>query len=131
MERKRTSFGIALEAQHDLGSTVPTGSDIFCHVTGVLLGINREASCETKVANLELTIGVDEQISWLQISVEDVGRVNIFKTAENLVNEGLEMGIGKRLAGTDNGSQIALHQLCRRVSKSSGWACRERFVDVN
>lgn len=38
--------------------------------------------------------------------------MNVFQTAEDLVNERLEMGVGKRLAGTNDGSKIALHQLC-------------------
>lgn len=36
--------------------------------------------------------------------------MDVFKTAKDLVDEGLEMGIGQRLAGSDNGRQIALHQ---------------------
>ena len=43
--------------------------------------------------------------------MQDVGRVNVLQAAENLVDERLEMGIGQRLAGSDDGSQVALHQL--------------------
>jgi hypothetical protein len=43
--------------------------------------------------------------------VQNVGGVDILETAEDLVNEGLEVGVGKRLAGTNNSSQITLHQL--------------------
>jgi hypothetical protein len=44
--------------------------------------------------------------------MEDICRVNVFEAAEDLVDEGLEVGIGKRLARSDDSSQIALHELC-------------------
>lgn len=36
--------------------------------------------------------------------------MDVFETAENLVNEGLEMGIGERLTRSDNGCQVTLHK---------------------
>jgi hypothetical protein len=36
-----------------------------------------EASREPKVANLQLAIGVDEQISRLEIAMQDIGRVDV------------------------------------------------------
>jgi len=44
--------------------------------------------------------------------MKHVGRVDIFQTAKDLVDKGLEMGIGEGLARPDNGSQIAFHELC-------------------
>jgi hypothetical protein len=37
--------------------------------------------------------------------------VDVLETAEDLVDEGLEVGVGKGLSGSNNGSQITLHQL--------------------
>lgn len=108
----RTSFGVALEAKHDLGCTVPPCRNIFRHVSRILLGIDGETSREAKVGNLEFAIGIYQQVSGLQVTVEHVGRVNVLETAEDLVDEGLEVGIGQGLAGSDNGGEIALHQLC-------------------
>jgi hypothetical protein len=36
---------------------------------------------ETKVADLELAVGVDEQVPRLEIAVEDVGRVDVLSEA--------------------------------------------------
>lgn len=115
-----TGFRVALEAQHDLGRTVPSRGDVFGHVTGILLWVDREASSQTKVANLELAVCIDQQVSGLEITVQHVGRVDVLETAEDLVDEGLEMGIGQGLAGTDNGSKIAFHELCNWHMSAQG-----------
>ena len=109
---ERTSFGVTLETQHNLRGSVPPGSNIFGHVPGVLLWIHGKASSKTKVANLELAVGIDQQITGLEISVEHVCRVNVLQTAQDLVYEGLEVCIGKRLSRPDDGRQIAFHELC-------------------
>lgn len=44
--------------------------------------------------------------------MEDVCRVDVLQTAQDLVDEGLEVGVGEGLAGADDGGQIALHELC-------------------
>ena len=111
-----TGFCVALETQHDLRSSVPPSSNVFGHVPCVLLGVHRKASCQTEIANLELAIGVYEKITRLEVAVEDVGRVDVLQTAENLVDERLEMCVGEGLAGSNNGCQVTLHQLCAIVS---------------
>ena len=89
-----TGFCIALEAQHNLWRAIPSRCDVFCHVACVLFGIDGEASCQTKVGNLQLAVGIDEQVTRLQITMKDVGRVDVLETAKYLVNEGLEVGVG-------------------------------------
>jgi hypothetical protein len=54
-----TSFGVAQEAQHNFRRSVPSGSNIFSHVTRVLLWVNRESSSKTEITNLQLAIGVN------------------------------------------------------------------------
>lgn len=70
---KPTSFGVILEAQHDFGRAVPSRRDILSHVPGIFLGINREATRQTEIANLQFAVGVDKQVSWLEIAMENVG----------------------------------------------------------
>jgi len=103
MRGSHTGFGVALEAQHDLRCPIPSCRDILGHVAGVLLWIDREATGETEVTNLELAVGIDEEVARLQITVQHVGGVDVLETAEDLVNEGLEMRIGQGLTGADNG----------------------------
>lgn len=43
--------------------------------------------------------------------MEDVGRVYVLEATEDLVDEGLKVCVGERLAGANDGSEIALHQL--------------------
>lgn len=104
-----TSFRVALEREHNLWRTVPSCSYVFRHVPRILLGVDRETSCETEIANLQLAISIDEQISRLQITVKDIGRVNIFQSTQNLVDKGLEVGVGEGLPGTDNSREITFH----------------------
>jgi hypothetical protein len=43
--------------------------------------------------------------------MKHIGRVYVFQPAQDLVDEGLEMGIGEGLSGSDDGGEIALHEL--------------------
>jgi hypothetical protein len=36
--------------------------------------------------------------------------VNVLETAEDLVDERLEMGVGEWLPGSDDGSEVAFHE---------------------
>jgi hypothetical protein len=40
-----------------------------------------------------------------------VGAVNVLQATENLVDEGLEVSVGQRLARTNDSSKITLHEL--------------------
>lgn len=64
-----TSFCVVLEAEHDLGRAIPSRCDVLSHVPRVFLGVNREASREPEIANLQLAVGVDEQIARLEVAV--------------------------------------------------------------
>lgn len=127
----RTSLGVALEAQHNLGRTVPSGGDIFRHVSGVFLRVDGEATGEAKVANLELAVGVDEQVAGFQVSVQNIGRVNVLEAAEDLVDEGLEVGVGEGLSGANNGGEITFHELwCVSAGAAGGSDKKDRLAVV-
>ena len=70
---KHTGFGVALEAQHNLGRSVPPGSHILSHVPRILFGVHGEATGQTKIANLELAVCINEQVTGLEITVEHIG----------------------------------------------------------
>jgi hypothetical protein len=84
-------LGVHLERQHDLRGTVPPRRDVLCHQPGLLAcaGVRAGAdrSCEAKVADLQVTVRVDEQVRRLQVSVYDVCRVDGLESTENLVYE--------------------------------------------
>ena len=106
-----TGFGVALERKHNLRGSVPSCCNIFSHVACVFFRVDAETSGQTKITNLKLTVGVNEQVTRLEITMQDVGAVDVLQATENLVDKGLEVGIGQRLARTDDSSKIALHEL--------------------
>lgn len=65
--------------------------------------------------------------------MKHVGGVDVLQSAENLVDERLEMSVGQVLSGTDNGGKITLHQLCLSLLLilllSSG--IQHTFGDIN
>lgn len=83
----RTRFGITLEAKHDFGGSIPSGSNVFRHVARILLRIRRKATCKTEITNFELAISIDQQIARLQIAVQNIGRVDVLEAAQDLVNK--------------------------------------------
>lgn len=113
-----TGLGVALKTQHNFRRTVPSCRDVLGHVTGILLRIDGEATGQAKVANLQFAVRVDEQVTRFEIAMKHIGRVNVFQTTEDLVDERLEMRIGQGLPGANNSREVTLHQFCHRVRDS-------------
>jgi hypothetical protein len=107
------SFGVLLESQHNLRGSVPTSRDIFGHEARIIfLGSSRAS--QTKIADLEIAIGIKKQVGRLEISVKNVGGVHSLERAEGLVDEILAMVIGQVLC-TNNTVHIGFHKLLRKV----------------
>jgi hypothetical protein len=100
-----------LERKHDLRGSVPSRCNIFSHVACIFFRVDAETSGQTKIADLKLAVGVNEQVTRLKITMQDVGAVDVLQATENLVDEGLEVGVGQRLARTNDSGKIALHEL--------------------
>ena len=49
--------------------------------------------------------------TWLQISVQDFGRMDVFESAQHLINEILVMLIGEFLFGSNDLMKVGVHQL--------------------
>lgn len=97
------SRSIVAEAQHDFGSSVPTSCNIFSHEALVSSCARGAAICtvatsKAKVTNLEIAVGIDKQISGLEITMKDVGGVDVLQTTEGLIKEGLEVSIREGLS---------------------------------
>ena len=64
---------------------------------------------ETKITNLEITGGVQQQVAGLEISVQHICRVNVLQTPQYLVEKVADVIIAKTL-GLQQFVQVGLHQ---------------------
>ena len=78
--------GVLLLAEEDLGGSVPESLDLV----GQCLDGNRECSGETKVADLDVALGVDQKILGLQVSVDDPLGMAVVNSTEQLVEHLLD-----------------------------------------
>lgn len=65
---------VLLPSEHDLGSSVISCRDVTGHL-GVL------NTGQTKVANLQIAVLVDQNVAGLQVTVNNAGRVDVFQSA--------------------------------------------------
>ena len=87
------------KAQHDLWRSIPPSSNVFGHesLVGTSLGVGtsprRVSPRETEVADLELTVGVNQEVTRLEIAMNNVSGVDVLETAKGLINKRLEMSV--------------------------------------
>jgi len=79
-------FCVSLGVEHDLGRPVPPGRHVLRQEARVVVFWVGH-SCQPEVAYLEITRGVQQQVTGLQVPVEDIGRVNVLEAPENLIKE--------------------------------------------
>ena len=70
-EKKKNVTHVVCKAEHDLRCAIPPRRDIFGHEP-LLLRLIKPAG-ESKIANLELAVRIDEQVARLEIAVQHVG----------------------------------------------------------
>jgi len=87
-------------AEHDLGRTIPPIHDVIGHEPRRQPRVV-EPACQSEIANLKLAVRVHEQVARLEVAMHHIGRVDVFQTTENLVDERLEVRVREGLAGTD------------------------------
>lgn len=75
--RGSAHLGILLERQHNFGSTIPPSSDVFGHETSFgsrgFRSLNRAG--ESEITDFEVTVGVEQQVGWFKISMDNIGGV--------------------------------------------------------
>ena len=81
----------------------------------MLLFRERQSPCHSKIPNLQLTVAIDEQVTWLQVPVEDIGRVDILQPSHDLVEEELDMFIAERLNRMDDVVKVTLHKVQNHI----------------
>jgi hypothetical protein len=65
---------VFLPGEHNFGGSVVPCGDITSHLRIL-------DSCKTKVANLEITVFVYENIAGFEIAVDDAGRMHVLETS--------------------------------------------------
>mmetsp|Transcript_10363 Transcript_10363/g.26551 ORF Transcript_10363/g.26551 Transcript_10363/m.26551 type:complete len:245 (+) Transcript_10363:600-1334(+) len=78
----------------------------------VVLGIGNAG--KSKVADLEVAVAVQENVTWLEVAMDDVGRMDVFEPAENLVREVADVVVGNLLC-LQQSEQVCLHQLLHDI----------------
>ena len=101
-------FCVFLEGQHDFRRTVPASRHVFRHEARVVVG-RRRRSGQTKVADFQITVGVEQEVRRFQVSVQDISRVHGFERTQRLVDEVLAVVVGEVLS-TDNTMHVGFHQ---------------------
>lgn len=67
---RHTGFCVLCETEHNLGSSVPSCSNVLgLEASSNVVGLIAEATSETEVANLQLAVGIDEQVAGFEIAV--------------------------------------------------------------
>ena len=65
---------VLLPCEHDLGRAVVSGRDVAGHLRVLDAG-------QTKIADFEIAVFVDQNIAGFKIAMHDTGRVHIFQTS--------------------------------------------------
>jgi hypothetical protein len=72
-------------------------------------------SRKTKVSNFDETIRVDEKIGRLQVTMEDISRVDVLESSQDLVREALDVIVRELLVRGDDMGQVSVHELVDKV----------------
>ncbi|RUS75410.1 hypothetical protein EGW08_016821, partial [Elysia chlorotica] len=105
--------------EHDLWSAVPTRGHILCEETSVVV-VRVCHTGQTKITDLgrlgkkNITCCVEEKVAGLQVSVQYVGRVDVFETTQDLVQEVTHMVIAQ-LLGLEKFVHVRFHQTLNNV----------------
>lgn len=97
---------VVRETQHDFRRAIPARRDVLGHESLIARSLGRAttgrvSTREAKVTDLQFAVRVNEQISWLEVAVQDVRGMDVLQSAERLVDERLEVRIGEWLSGAD------------------------------
>lgn len=112
----------------DFRSTVPTGYNVFSETfLDLLLFVT---SSKTEITDLKLTTFVKQDVTRLQVSMDNVGRVQVVASAQKLVHEVLHVLVGELLSRVDDSVHVSLHQLSDDVNIFIASLCWG-FEDVN
>ena len=93
--------------QHDLWRSIVPSDDVFCKIFALLL---RKVPGETEIADLQVTVFVEEDVRRLKIAMYDISRVKILKRSQDLVDEVLHMFGLEQLVRFNDTIKVGFHQ---------------------
>mmetsp|Transcript_7318 Transcript_7318/g.14538 ORF Transcript_7318/g.14538 Transcript_7318/m.14538 type:complete len:368 (-) Transcript_7318:243-1346(-) len=103
---------VILLAQEELRRSVPASDHVHCHERLVQLG---RQTRQTQVTNLEVAIGVHKEVIRLEITMHDIGRVEVLQSTQDLIREISDVVVGKGLGGANDAVEVGVHQVCDDV----------------
>ena len=85
----QTDLGVHFEGKHDLWRPIPPRCDVLGHYADFFPSWDRgfDGSGQAEVAHFEVAIGIEKKVSRLQVAVDDVGAMDRFEGAQDLVDE--------------------------------------------
>jgi len=78
--------------------------------------------------DFEVAVLVQENVAWLKVAMDDIGRVQEFEGSEDLVDEVLDMLSQKLLSGANHSAQISLHEFTNEVNVTKHFSKRRTNV---
>lgn len=90
---------VVRKVEHDLGRAIPPHRDVFGQ--NLVRRCLAEPACLPEIANLEVAVHIHEEVAGLEVAMQHISRVDVFQTAERLVDERLEVRVRKGLARTN------------------------------
>lgn len=108
-----TRLSVAFTVEHNLRCSVPSRGDVLGEEAGVIV-VRVGDSSQPKVADLQVTGGVQQQIARFQVSVQYIGGVNVLQAAEDLVEEVADVVIAQLLR-LQQLVQVRLHEALHNV----------------
>ncbi len=79
--------------------------------------VGREGACESEVGDLGVAFRVEQNIGWLQIAVQNIGRVQVLQTFHDLVDYVLLMNFLQDVR-SDHSMQVDLHRIEHQIDIS-------------
>mmetsp|Transcript_12513 Transcript_12513/g.31213 ORF Transcript_12513/g.31213 Transcript_12513/m.31213 type:complete len:241 (+) Transcript_12513:871-1593(+) len=100
--------------EKDLRCAVPTSDHVLCHdASTATIFVDRARQAE--VGDLQVAIGVEQQVGRLQVSMDHVGRVHVLQPTQDLIDKPLAMVFRERLWRADDAMHVRVHDVAHEV----------------
>lgn len=118
--------GVVRCIQDNLWRSVPSGHHVLCQRSGCLLIPTRQS----EITNFQIATLIKQEVTWLQVSMDNIGGVNVEAASEQLIHEILTVIVSQVLSRVYDPMHVSLHQICDNINifiASWSW----RFLNVD